>query len=184
MIVTMNSAFERPLVRWDDLHLVLSLPAVETLVGTRLSAVEAISQTDFDGRGDVLVVTLRVHWKGMQVRVLVEVREVRVRLRRLGFRLGRMRVAGGVPVPRVAVLRTLQRMLPELVTVVPRTAIVIVDLRRWIPPEVDVRVVAVQVSGEELHVWLASGSVDSFPLSVHRRLPAGEAAASLPDDGA
>ena len=169
-----------PLVRWDDLHVVLDIPAIERLLKRRLQDIELVSDLKLDGRDDRLSLGLRVHWKGVSIRAWVELQEIRLRHRRLGFRLGRLRALGGLPVPKIAVLRTLQNAVPELVTVVKGTDIVVVDLRNWIPPEVSLRVVAIQVVNEGLHVWLASGSVNDFPQPQHEQLPPGNPEKSLP----
>lgn len=168
-----------PLVRWDDLHLVFDIPAVERILKTRLEMVEALSNPDLDGRDDRLSLALKVHWKSVSVKVLVELKEIRLRHRRLGFRLGRLRVMGGVPIPRTAVLRTIQGKLPDLVTILPGSDVVVVDLRTWIPPEVSLRMVAVQVVGQGLHVWLASGWVSDIPPMENQQLSAGGSEKSL-----
>jgi len=152
-----------PLVRWDDLHLVFDIPTVEGILRRRLAEVDALSSPDLEGQDDRVGLILRVHWKSISMKVRVELREIRLRHRRLGFRLGRLRALGGFPIPKVAVLRTLQEIMPDKVTILPGTDVVVVDLRAWIPPEVCLRMVAVQVVGEGLHVWLASGSVSEIP---------------------
>jgi len=168
-----------PLVRWDDLHLVFDIPIIERMLRRRLVDVEALSAPDLDGRGDRLNLGLRVHWKGISMRVRVELREIRIRHRRLGFRVGRIKGPGGFPAPRIAVLRTLRAAAPELVTIIPGSDVVIIDLRSWIPPEVTVRVVAVQVVGEGLHIWMPSGSVVDIPHPGHHQLLGGEPEKSL-----
>lgn len=169
-----------PLVRWDDLHVVLDIPAIERHLKMRLQDVEMVSDLKLTGRDDRLSLGIRVHWKGVSLRTWVELQEIRLRHRRLGFRLGRLKALGGLPVPKVAVLRTLQNAFPELVTVVKGTDIVVVDLRNWIPLEVCLRVVAIQVVNEGLHVWLASGSVTDFPQQQQQQLPPGNLEKSLP----
>lgn len=169
-----------PLVRWDDFHVVFDIPAVERMLKGRLAEVDALSNLELGGRDDRLSLVLRVHWKTVSMRVRVELREIRLRHRRLGFRLGRLRALGSLPVPKIAVLRTLQKIMPDRVTIRPGSDVVVVDLRTWIPPEVSLRVVAVQVVGEGLHVWLASGSVADIPLLENRRLSAGNPGKSLP----
>ncbi len=169
-----------PLVRWDDIHLVFDIPAVEEILRVRLSDVEALSNLELQGHDARLSLVLRVHWKGITIKVGVELREIRIRHRRLGFRLGRLRAFGGLPVPKIAVLRTLQRAMPELVTIRPGSDIVVVDLRRWIPPEISLRVVAVQGVGRGLHVWLASGSVMDVGRLQNEQLSAGNPEKSLP----
>ncbi|MCK5377878.1 MAG: hypothetical protein KAJ78_00685 [Acidobacteria bacterium] len=175
----MSRLLSAPLVRWDDFHMVFDLPAVEWMLRRRLGNVEALSNLELDGRDDRLSVVVQVHWKGVSIRVQVELTEIRIRHRRLGFRLGRLRSLGGLPIPKIAVLRTLQGTVPELVTILPGSDIVVVDLRRWIPPEVSLRIVAVQVVGDGLHVWLASGSVLEIPLPQKQQLGSGKPEKSL-----
>ena len=139
-----------PLVRWDDLHVVFDIPAIERILKKRLAGVEALSSPDLAGRGDTLGLVLTVHLKSVSMRVRVELKEIRLRHRRLGFRLGRLKAFGGFPVPRAAVLRTIQGLRPDIVTILPGSDVVVVDLRTWIPPEVSLRSVAVQVVGEVL----------------------------------
>lgn len=173
-----------PLVRWDDLHVVIDIPTVEGILRRRLAEVDALSNPELDGRDDRVSLVLRVHWKSISARVRVELKEIRIRHRRLGFRLGHFRALGGLPVPKIAVLRTLQEFMPDKVTILPGTDVVVVDLRTWIPPEVDLRIVAVQVVGEGLHVWLASGSVTEIPAPQSRQLPSGDPKKSLPPESA
>ena len=173
------SLLAAPLVRWDDFHVVFDIPAVERMLRQRLDHVEALSNLELHGRDDKLSLVLQVHWKSVSMRVRVELREIRLRHHRLGFRLGRLRALGGLPVPKIAVLRTLQEIMPEGVTVLPGSDVVVVDLRAWIPPEVCLRIVAVQVVGEGLHVWLASGSVTDIPAPQNQQLPAGNPGKSL-----
>ena len=143
-----------PLVRWDGLHLVVHLPAVEELLREKLVGVDVLADPRLSGGGDVIRLTVSVRWKGVVSRVRVEVHEVRLRLRRLGFRLGRLRVLGGGRVPRRVLELALQNAVPDLVQIIRGTGIVVVDLKKWIPEEVDLRVVAVQVIGQAVHFWL------------------------------
>ncbi len=172
-----------PLVRWDDLHVVFDIPTVERILRLRLAEVDALSNPDLDGRDDKLGLVIRAHWKSVSMKVRVELKEIRLRHRRLGFRLGHLRALGGLPVPKIAVLRTLQEIMPDLVTILPGSDVIVVDLRTWIPPEVQLRIVAVQVVGEALHVWLASGWVTDIPLPQNQQLSPGNPPKSLPPRG-
>ncbi|RLE27030.1 MAG: hypothetical protein DRJ65_04005 [Acidobacteria bacterium] len=171
-----------PLVRWDDLHLVFDIPTIERILRRRLAEVDALSSPDLEGQDDRVGLVLRVHWKSISMKVRVDLKEIRLRHRRLGFRLGRLRALGGLPIPKIAVLRTLQEILPDQVTVLPGSDVVVVDLRTWIPPEVCLRVVAVQVVGEGLHVWLASGSVSEIPPPQSQQLSSGNPEKRLPSE--
>ena len=160
--------------------MVFDIPAVEGMLRARLADIDALSDLELYGQDDRLGLILLVHWKAVSIKVRVELREIRIRHRRLGFRLGRVRAFGALPVPKIAVLRTLQGAVPELVTVLPGSDIVVVDLRRWIPAEVSVRIVAVQVVGDGLHVWLASGSVMEIQLMQNQQLSLENPERSLP----
>ncbi|MCD4749754.1 MAG: hypothetical protein K8R59_10310 [Thermoanaerobaculales bacterium] len=168
-----------PLVRWDGLHLVVHLPAVEELLREKLANVDVLTDPRLSGGGDVIQLTVSVRWKGVVSRVKVEVHEVRLRLRRFGFRLGRLRVLGGVPVPRRALELALRKAAPDLIQVIRGTGIVVVDLRKWIPQEVYLRVVAVQVIGRTIHFWLAPGSVTELPSRRGRFLGSGSEAEKI-----
>lgn len=169
-----------PLIRWDDFHLVFDIPSIEKMLRQRLQDVEHLSDLVLDGRDDRLSMGIRVHWKGVSMRAWVELKEIRLRHRRLGFRLGRIKALGGIPIPKIAVLRTLQSAVPDLVSILPGSDIVVVDLRQWIPSEVSLRVVAIQVISESLHVWLASGWVTDIPQPPKQQLAAGTPKKSLP----
>ncbi len=173
-----------PLVRWDGLHLVLHLPSVEALIRNLLQDVESLSDPRLSGGGDTIRLTATVRAKGLASRVVIELREVRVRMRRLGFRIGRLRVLRGVPVPRSLVESVLRRAAPDLVTVIRGSGIVVVDLRRWIPPELDLKVVALQVVGGRAHLWLGPGSMAVWPGGRRPALEPGEGAVELLPEGA
>jgi len=159
-----------PLARWDGLHLVLHLPAVEGWLRRLLEDVESLSDPRLGGRGDVISLHATVTAKGLTSRVEIELAEVRIRLRRLGFRIGRVRVMRGVRVPRALVEAALERAAPEIITVVRGTGVVVIDLRRWIPEEADLTVVAVQVMSDRLHLWLGPGSMAAWPEPRRRAL--------------
>jgi hypothetical protein len=173
-----------PLARWDGLHLVLHLPAVEALVRDLLRDVESLSDPRLSGCGDTIGLAATVRVKGIASRVEVELREIRVRMRRFGFRIGRVRSLWGVRVPRALVETALSRAAPDLITVIRGSGIGVVDLRRWIPPELDLKVVALLVAGVGFHLWLGPGSMVAWPAAKRPALGPGDQEGGVLPDGA
>lgn len=171
----MSHSHLAPLARWDGLHLVLDLPLIESHLRWLLRHVEHVSELAIAGRGDVLVISGRVLWKGVRARIAVDVGEVRFRHRHLGFRVLRVRAPGRVRVPRAAIEAILDGMDTQLVTVMRGQGIVVIDLRRWIPPEVTLRVLTVQATERSLHLWLGPGELHDLPRAPHPQLAPGTA---------
>jgi hypothetical protein len=78
---------------------------------------------------------------------------------------------GGVPVPMGAAEVLLRAIASELVTIVRGQGIVVIDLRRWIPSELDVAVLSVHTTERTLHLWFGPGSLGDLPASPRPRLP-------------
>ena len=162
-----------PLARWDGLHLALDLVRVERLLNEFLSAREELRDLALRGKGDALAVEVTVVWKGAPARVSLEVAEIRLRHRFLGFRMRKIRALGGVPVPRTAVAFALQALKNPMLRVFSSDGIVVADLREWLPQELRLEVLTVQGIRRQLHVWFGSGSLRSLPGKGPRLLPAG-----------
>lgn len=169
-----------PLVRWDGLHLVIDLEHVERLVTRWLEGTPHLREISLAGAGDALEIAASVVWKGVTTRVAAQLAEIRLRHRHLGFRLRRLRVLGGVPLPRGAVERLLASVESELVTVVRGQGIVVVDLGRWVPAEASITIITVQATRSRVHIWLGAGHLQSLPTARdRRRLEAGGAGSTL-----
>jgi len=154
---------DRALLRWDGMHLVLALTAIEAKIHEGLHSVEAVSDVVIGGRADVLEIGATIHWKGMSSRIQIELKEFRLRARRLGLRLGRIRLLRGVRVPRSLVEKLLTKYGRGKVRVFQGRGIVVVDLRKQLPPELELRLLSLQVTGRELHLWLGPGSLMDLP---------------------
>jgi hypothetical protein len=122
--------------------------------------------------GDALAAEVTVLWKGVPVRVGLDLAEIRLRHRHLGFRMRRLRALGGIPVPRSAVALALKAFNSPLMTVFPGQGIVVVDFRRWLPEELALEVLTVQGTARSLHVWFGPGSLANLPQMGPRLLPA------------
>ncbi|MEE4274178.1 MAG: hypothetical protein V2I67_21050 [Thermoanaerobaculales bacterium] len=173
----------RSLARWDGLHLVLDLVLVEEHLMRLLAEVEQLDGLALAAAGDALDVSATVKWKGVRSRVALELAELRLRHRHLGFRMRKLRVYGGVPVPRAAVEAILDGIDNELITVFRGQGIVVVDLRRWLPPELDLKIVTVQATESSLHLWFGAGGLTDLPGFGRKRLASGEKPPAALDSG-
>lgn len=151
----------------------LDLQSVEAYLRRRMSSSGQVDDLTLSGAGDVLRLEADVHWKAMVVRVELELGELRLHHRRLGLRILRLSALGGIPLPRRVLEMILQRAAGDEVTVFPGDGIVVVDLRRWIPPELEVTVLTVQVTERTLELWLGAGRLLDLPSAQPPpRLPA------------
>ena len=163
-----------PILRWDPVRLVLALDEVERLLADRLGRDGSVCELRLSGGGDRVVVTATVRWGGLASRACAELTELRLRRRHLGLRVDRVAVlGGGVRVPRSVVLKRLDGAMEGAVAVFSDDGIVVVDLRRWLPPELELSVIAVQVVGRTLELWLGRGALDALPGQPRAALPAG-----------
>jgi hypothetical protein len=167
-----DDLFSPPLARWDGLHLVLDLELVERHLNDVFRSSAAIRDLSLAGRGDAVAAEATVTWKGVSVRVGLELAEIRIRHRHVGFRMRRLRALGGVPVPRAAVEIALGSLESPLLTVFPGNGIVVIDLRRWLPEELALEVLTVQATQRSLHVWFGRGHLRDLPGRGLLRLPA------------
>lgn len=180
MTATLTS---RSLARWDGLHLVLDLVLVEEHLVQLLADVKQVEGLALAAAGDALDVSVTVKWKGVRSRVALELAELRLRHRHLGFRMRKLRVYGGLPVPRAAVEAILQSINNELITVFRGQGIVVVDLRKWLPPELDLKIVTVQATGSSLHLWFGAGGLRDLPGRERPALAAGGVSAPALESG-
>lgn len=161
------------LVRWDGLHLVFDLGLLERHLQRRVERSERVDDLRLTGEGDAICLSARVVWKGLRTKVAVNVEEIRLRKRHLGFRLRKARVLGGMPVPVGAVEILVREVADDVATVFRGEGIVVLDLRQWIPPELELSVLTVQATEETLHLWFGPGVLRDLPRRSRPALTAG-----------
>lgn len=166
----------RPLLRWDGTHLVAGLASVNRLIQRAVADSQRLRSLAISGDGDRLRLTARVEVAGLEPEVVVDLREVRFRHGCLGFRITRLAALGGLRLPRAVIEEALERSLPEGVTAYRSGGIVVLDLSRWMPPELDLRILAMQVVADTLQAWVGPGSLTSLPGPAAPRLAAGSTA--------
>ncbi len=162
-----------PLLRWDGLHLVVDLRTVEVHLDRLLRRTGKVSRVNLEGRDDTLRVLASVSWKGIVSRVSVDLTEIRLRQRYLGFRMRRFTVFGGVRIPRRAVEAVIRDADPERVTVFSGEGIVVIDLRDALPAGLDLKILTVQATDRSLHLWFGAGSLVDLPAAPPPALPQG-----------
>jgi len=172
-----------PLIRWDGLHLVLSLALVEERLNQLIRNVEALRDVRLEGAHDAVRLAATVVWKRRRTRVGLDMAEIRLRHRHLGFRMRRVRLLGGLPVPRRVVAAVLAQLRLDGLRVVPRQGIVVVNLGRWIPRELNLQVVTVQSTERYLHLWLGPGELRNLPAVLAPELPGEASRPGLPGSG-
>jgi hypothetical protein len=126
------------------------------------------------GGGDRIRVVAVVPVAGLLAQVALDLREIRLRHGYLGFRIVRLAVLGGLRLPRAIVEEALERALPDGLLVYRKRGVVVLNLDRWLPSELDLRIVAVQIIGDALHLWVGPGALASIPAAAAPRLAAGE----------
>ncbi len=161
-----------PLARWDGLHLVVDLELAERHINRLMAGNERIRDLRLRGAGDALEAEVTVVWKGVTARVGLELAEIRLHHRHIGFRMLHVRALGGVPVPRVAVELALKALESPILRVFQGEGIVVIDLRRWLPAEVEINIVTVQATLRSLHIWFGPGSLGDLPGQGPGLLPA------------
>lgn len=169
----LNDAPPKALVRWDGAHLVFDLRLLERHLQRRVERSDRVDDLRLIGQGDAVGLSATVIWKGLRTHVAVNVEEIRLRRRHLGFRLRRARVFGGLPVPVGAVEILIRELARDVATVFRGEGIVVLDLRRWIPPELELSVLTVQATEEALHLWLGPGDLRDLPGRSRPALTAG-----------
>ena len=165
--------FPSPLLRWDGLHLVFNLEMLVRYLRAYAAAMENVRELMLEGEGDAIRIRARVAYKGVTTWVRIDLAEIRLKHRHLGFRLRQPRALGGMPLPRRVVEQGLKRIGLDELTVVAGEGIVIVDLRRWIPEQVSFSIRTLQATERCIHLWLGPGSVEDLPPGTVKSLPSG-----------
>jgi len=161
------------LLRWDGLHLVIGLETLQVHLDRLMRRSDRITDLTLEGREDTVRVFATVSWKGMSSRASLDLSEIRLKRRLLGFRMRRLTVFGGLRIPRRAIEAAIRAVDPDGITVFSGDGIVVVNLRSKLPAELDLSVLTVQATRRSLHVWFGSGGLTDLPAPRRAALPAG-----------
>lgn len=150
----------RPLLSWDGFAVRCDLDLLERLANRELPRrVAALREVRIGGAGSSLEITARLAWQGLPAQLSATVTELRVYRRFLGCRVESVRGPLGMPLPVSVVAAVLRRVVPRLVRLDPADRILLVDLREWLPPAVELGVAGATVTGRVLEVCFAPGSL-------------------------
>ena len=157
----------RPLVKWDGFALQVDLDMVELVANRELARrAPAIRRVGLTGEDDVLEIHLEAALKGLPARVSATVSELRLHRRFFGCRIEALHGPLGIPLPIALAGALARRLAPELLRVDPEDRILLVDLRRFLPEGLEVRISDVRCVGRWLTVELAGGSVAAVLAAV------------------
>jgi hypothetical protein len=151
------------LLRWDGFHLVADLEQVEAVLREKAGAIGYVEGIRLTGAGDAIDITVVVAWKAIRARVAMTIGEIRLKRRFLGFQIRRLKVFGGLRIPKFVVESILGSLEKGPISVVRGSGIVVVDMRDWIPAEADVSIVTVQATRTSVHVWFGPGGLEKVP---------------------
>jgi hypothetical protein len=162
-----SSLAARPLVRWDGFTLWIDLDMVGLVVNRELARrVPMLRRLEISGEGEELELHIDAAWQGLPARVSARVRELRLNRRVFGCRVEALRGPLGIPLP-VALAGVMVRHLGQgIVRFDPEDRILLVDLRRFLPEGLEVRVKDVRCRDRWLCVELAGGAVAAVMAGV------------------
>jgi len=150
----------RPLVRWDGFTLRVDLDIVELLVNRALEArATVVKRVLVEGDTNALELRVTAAWKGLPAQLSARISELRLHRRCFGCRVESLHGPLGLPLPLTIVALLVRRLESDLVHFDAEDQILLVDLRRFLPEGLEVRVQDVQCRGRWLEVSLAGGSV-------------------------
>ncbi len=150
----------RPLVKWDGFALRVDLDMVELIANRELARREsAIRRVAVTGEGETLQLHVDAALKGLPAHLSATVSELRLRRRFFGCRVESLHGPFGMPLPVTLAGSVARRLAPDLLRFDPEDRIMLVDLRRFLPDGLEVRIADVRCTGRWLTVELAGGSV-------------------------
>jgi len=150
----------RPLVKWDGFTLQADLDMVELIANRELARREsAIRHVAVTGEGDTVEIHLEAALKGIPARVTATVSELRLHRRFFGCRVEALHGPLGLPLPVGLAGTVARRLAPDFLRFDREDNILLVDLRRFLPDGLEVRIADVRCTGRWLSVELAGGSV-------------------------
>jgi hypothetical protein len=157
----------RPLVKWEGFTLQVDLDMVELVSNRELARRDsAIRRVGVTGEGEVVEIHLEVALKGLPARVSATLAELRVHRRFFGCRIEALRGPLGIPLPIGLAGALARRFAPDLLRFDSEDRILLVDLRRFLPEGLEVRISDVWCEGRWLMVEVAGGSVAAILAAI------------------
>ncbi len=155
-----SSLAMRPMVRWDGFAVRVDLDLVELAANRELARRDSVvRRVQVSGEGDELEIEVGAAWKGFPAQISARVRELRFHRRFFGCRVAGLRGPMGLPLPAALLGALVRRFGQGMLSFDADDRILLVDLRRYLPEGVEVRVRDVRCDGRWLCLELAGGSV-------------------------
>lgn len=155
--------FSTPLLAWDGASLRFDRPRLEDVLRRKLAHVDGLDWLGLSGAEDGVRLDLRIRSHRVPIELGLELEEVQIYDRRLGFRVGKVTTFAGLPLPWALVETGLRRLERDEIAIDVDARIVIVDLRGWLPSGLDVSVRRLVVSGDLVLLQLGPGRMERLP---------------------
>jgi hypothetical protein len=150
----------RPLLRWDAFTLTVDLDMLELLANRELARRQLpLRRAALGGAGEELELVVEGAWQGLPAHVSVRVSELRLHRRVFGCRVESLRGPLGIPLPLSLAATIVRRASAGMARLDAEDRVLLVDVRRFLPEGLEVRVRGVRCEGRWLHVRLDGGSV-------------------------
>jgi hypothetical protein len=150
----------RSLLTWDQFGLRLDLDLLEGWLNHEiLREVEAIRELRLAGSGDLLELRVKVAWEGLPAWLAVRLTELRLYKGFLGCRLEAVHGPLSLPVPITLVARLVKRFAARYLRLGVEDRMLLVDLRRWLPAWLHLRVQDARCEGRFLALEVSPGGV-------------------------
>jgi hypothetical protein len=155
-----SSLVPRPLLTWDAFTMRLDLDMLEVLLNRELPPkVDEIERLRVGGDGEIVELSADLELKGFPARVTVRLRDLRLYRRFVGAFVESVHGPLGIRLPIGIVAHFVEKVPGGLVRLDEDDRILLIDLQRWLPLGIDVRVGGVRCVGRWLELDLAPGSV-------------------------
>jgi hypothetical protein len=149
---------QRPLLTWDEVNVRIDLDMLELWLNRTVpQQVAEIRRVQFLGTDHGLDLIGDLDLRGFPVRVTAHLRELRLYRRFFGCKVEAIQGPLGLPVPLSLVASLVEKVPDRLVRLDRLDRILLVDLRRWLPSWLDLRILDARCLGRWLELAVAPG---------------------------
>jgi hypothetical protein len=154
-----SSLLPRPLLTWEEFCLRIDLDMLELWLNREVAgSIGALRELRVGGAGDEVVIEATVAVEGFPASVAVRLSELRVYKGMLGCLVRGVSGPLGIPLPLALAASLLRRHAARWARLDTDDRILLVDLRRWLPPSLHLHVQDARCAGRWLELDLAPGS--------------------------
>ncbi len=143
-------------VRWEGLVVSLDATTLNTLIRNAVRRVEEVEEFLLEPENGRLGLTIRVK-KGITFRFRSHLKALRFKDGFLGFTIADASIFGVLPIPNWVIQRIVDRALRDRAIFYPEDRVLVIDLRRLLPPELSLEVSEVVCELGELKLLFGPG---------------------------